>query len=180
MDPNLEEDYNCPVCCEIYTDPVIMSCSHSICKVCLQKFWEAKGARECPICRRKSSREAPPLNLVLRNLCETFKQRSQRTESARSEMLCSLHGEKLKLFCMEENEPVCVVCCHSTKHKNHTFTPIEEAALQQKVCIYYGNTNTKNIFVYSLGSLITALQIFFGQIQKKHWPRLVTPLTPIQ
>ncbi|XP_053531120.1 E3 ubiquitin-protein ligase TRIM35 [Ictalurus punctatus] len=122
-----EEDFSCPVCCEIFTDPVLLRCSHSVCKVCLQKFWETKGSRECPVCRRKSSMEDPPTNLALKNLCETFLQeRSQRSSSA-SETVCSLHSEKLKLFCLDDQQPVCVVCRDSKIHTNHKFCPIDEA-----------------------------------------------------
>ncbi|KAI4874294.1 hypothetical protein NFI96_021926 [Prochilodus magdalenae] len=58
--PLPEEDLSCPVCREIFRDPVLLSCSHSVCKSCLQKFWETKGSRECPVCRRRSSKEHPP------------------------------------------------------------------------------------------------------------------------
>ncbi|XP_053352312.1 zinc-binding protein A33-like [Clarias gariepinus] len=122
-----EEDLSCPVCCDIFKDPVLLQCSHSVCKVCLQLFWEAKGSRECPVCRRKSSMENPLTNLALKNLCETFLQeRSQRSSSV-SETVCSLHSEKLKLFCLDDQQPVCVVCQTSRKHTNHKFNPIDEA-----------------------------------------------------
>ncbi|KAJ8366731.1 hypothetical protein AAFF_G00344840 [Aldrovandia affinis] len=86
----LEEELSCPVCTEIFRDPVVLKCSHSFCKACLQKCWEQKGSRECPVCRRKSSMGIP-LNLSLRNTCEAFlTERSQRA-TAGSEELCSLH-----------------------------------------------------------------------------------------
>uniref|UniRef100_A0A3Q3FW53 B30.2/SPRY domain-containing protein n=1 Tax=Labrus bergylta TaxID=56723 RepID=A0A3Q3FW53_9LABR len=49
-----------------------------------------------------------------------------------SEDLCSLHSEKLKLFCLDHQEPVCVVCRDSKKHTNHRFRPIDEAAQEHK------------------------------------------------
>ncbi|XP_059207579.1 nuclear factor 7, ovary-like isoform X2 [Centropristis striata] len=42
--------------------------------------------------------------------------------------VCSLHGKKLKLFCLDHQQPVCLVCRDSEKHTNHTIRPIEEAA----------------------------------------------------
>ncbi|XP_031437067.1 E3 ubiquitin-protein ligase TRIM39-like [Clupea harengus] len=130
--PFSEEDFSCPVCCDIFKDPVVLSCSHSFCKACLQQFWETKGSRECPVCRRRSSREHPPLNLHLRNLCETFVQERSQRASAGSEVLCSLHSEKFKLFCLDDKQPVCMVCRDSKTHKTHSFTPIDEAALDIK------------------------------------------------
>ncbi|XP_041926809.1 zinc-binding protein A33-like isoform X1 [Alosa sapidissima] len=124
----LEEDLSCPVCCEVFKDPVVMTCSHSVCKECLQKCWQSKGLRECPVCRRKSSTENPPINLALRNLCVTIS--GGRCSSSGPEVLCSLHSEKLKLFCLEDKQPVCLVCRDSKKHRNHTFSPIDEAATE--------------------------------------------------
>ncbi|KAM4583330.1 E3 ubiquitin-protein ligase TRIM35-like isoform 1-T2 [Fundulus diaphanus] len=129
MASRLEEDLCCPVCQDIFKDPVVLSCSHSFCKECLKNWWREKAAQECPVCRRRSFTKDPPCNLVLKNLCETFlQQREQRA----SEDLCSLHSEKLKLFCLDHQQPVCLVCKDSKKHINHRFRPIDEAAEDHK------------------------------------------------
>ncbi|XP_059374186.1 E3 ubiquitin-protein ligase TRIM35-like [Carassius carassius] len=125
MASSAEDDYICPVCCEIFKAPVLLSCSHSFCKECLQQFWRTKETQECPICRRRSSREEPPYNLALKNLCESFLK--ERNERHSSEEICSLHSEKLKLFCLEDKQPVCLVCRDSQQHDNHKFRPISEA-----------------------------------------------------
>ncbi|XP_070815119.1 E3 ubiquitin-protein ligase TRIM39-like [Chaetodon trifascialis] len=124
-----EDDLTCSVCHDVFRDPVVLSCSHSFCKVCLKSWWRQKETRECPVCKRRSSKSEPPSNLALRNLCETFlQQRDQRA----SEALCSLHSEKLKLFCLDHQQPVCLVCRDSEKHSNHRFRPIDEAVRQHK------------------------------------------------
>ncbi|KAL7864050.1 hypothetical protein AOLI_G00154700 [Acnodon oligacanthus] len=128
-----EEDLLCCVCCDIFRDPVLLSCSHSVCKTCLQKFWESKGSRECPLCRRRSSREEPPLNRILRNLCESFLESRSQRSSAGSEGLCILHNEKLKLFCLDDRQHVCVVCQTSNTHQNHHFCPADEAVTCLKI-----------------------------------------------
>ena len=79
----------------------------------------------------------PPISLTIKNLCETFLQERSQRASAGSEVLCSLHSEKLKLFCLEDKQPVCVVCRDSKKHTGHKFHPIDEAALDRKVRIYF-------------------------------------------
>ncbi|XP_031159517.1 nuclear factor 7, brain-like isoform X1 [Sander lucioperca] len=124
-----EEDLCCSVCHEVFRDPVVLSCSHSFCKDCLKSWWREKPTQECPVCRRRSSKLEPPRNLELKKLCESFlQQRDQRA----SEALCSLHSEKLKLFCLDHQQPVCLVCLHSEKHSNHIIRPIDEAARQHK------------------------------------------------
>ncbi|XP_073691428.1 nuclear factor 7, ovary-like [Garra rufa] len=127
-----EDDFSCPVCQEIFKNPVLLSCSHSVCKECLQQFWRTKKTQECPVCRRRSSKSEPPINLVLKNLCESFlKERNERRSSG-SEEICSLHSEKLKLFCLEDKQPVCLVCRDSKQHDNHKFRPISEMVSSYK------------------------------------------------
>ncbi|XP_062391165.1 zinc-binding protein A33-like [Sardina pilchardus] len=128
----VEEDFSCPVCCDVFKYPVIMTCSHSVCKVCLQQFWESKGHQECPICRKRFTNSSPQLNLVLKNLCEIYSQQRSQRASAGSEVLCSLHSEKLKLFCLEDKQPVCLVCRDSREHKNHNFSPVVEVICDYK------------------------------------------------
>ncbi|XP_078146101.1 E3 ubiquitin-protein ligase TRIM39-like isoform X1 [Centroberyx gerrardi] len=127
-----EEDFSCPVCHDIFKDPVLLSCSHSFCKACLQSWWTEKLIHDCPICKRRSSKSEPPCNLVLKNLCEAFLLERDQRASAGSELLCSLHSEKLKLFCLDHQQTVCVVCLHSETHTNHRIRPIDEAARHHK------------------------------------------------
>ncbi|XP_041926936.1 E3 ubiquitin-protein ligase TRIM35-like [Alosa sapidissima] len=137
MASRLEEDLSCPVCTEIYKDPVLLTCSHSFCKVCLQQFWNTKGSRACPVCRRRSSKSEPPVSLALRNLCETYLQ-----ERGQRGALCSLHNDTLRLFCHNDKQLVCLVCRDSKQHKNHNFSPIVEAAVDRKEEI---NTNLETL-----------------------------------
>ncbi|XP_051271608.1 nuclear factor 7, ovary-like isoform X2 [Dicentrarchus labrax] len=124
-----EEYLCCPVCHDVFTDPVLLSCSHSFCRDCLKSWWGVKQSRQCPLCKMLSSKTEPPLNLVLKNLCEAFLlERDQKALGA----LCSLHSERFTLFCLDDQQPVCVVCRDSEKHGSHRFKPIDEAARQQK------------------------------------------------
>lgn len=86
--------------------------------------------------------DSPPLNLSLRNLCEAFVRERSQAAAGTSEELCSLHGERLKLFCLEDKQPICVVCQASRKHSGHQFLPIDEAAQDYKVSCYNQQGNT--------------------------------------
>ncbi|KAI2655762.1 E3 ubiquitin-protein ligase TRIM35 [Labeo rohita] len=122
-----EVDLMCPVCLDIFTDPVLLLCSHSICRACLKQFWSYRGFQECPVCRKRFTGCQTPANLALRNLCESFLQKRSSLQSS-SEVFCDVHGEKLKLFCLDDKHPVCLVCRDSEKHLNHTFRPADEVA----------------------------------------------------
>ncbi|XP_051961351.1 E3 ubiquitin-protein ligase TRIM39-like isoform X1 [Xyrauchen texanus] len=127
-----EEDFSCPVCCDVFKNLVVLSCSHSVCEECIRKFWESKGSKECPVCRRRSSKDHPTLNQVLKKLCETFLQERSQRSSSGCEAVCSLHEEKLKLFCLDDQQPVCLVCRDSRTHTNHNFCPVDEAVIDNK------------------------------------------------
>uniref|UniRef100_A0A8C6TKU8 Uncharacterized protein n=1 Tax=Neogobius melanostomus TaxID=47308 RepID=A0A8C6TKU8_9GOBI len=128
MASSLEEELHCQICLDVFKNPVILPCSHSFCYDCLSSWWTSKAIRECPVCKEKhfnADITALPSNLVLRKLCEAFVQ--QRAKDAATPV-CSLHSEKLKLFCLDHQEPVCLVCQASKAHSHHTFKPIDEAA----------------------------------------------------
>ncbi|XP_041934911.1 E3 ubiquitin-protein ligase TRIM35-like [Alosa sapidissima] len=126
MAARLEVDLTCPVCCDIFKDPVLLSCSHSVCKTCLQQFWERKGSRECPYCRRRSSNDTMRPNLALKNLCETFLE-----ERSQTQLSCSLHRRKLEFFCQDDQQLMCLLC-QDKLHKDHKFCPIHKAAMDAK------------------------------------------------
>ncbi|XP_031177105.1 tripartite motif-containing protein 35-like [Sander lucioperca] len=129
MASQLEENLCCPICKDIFKEPVLLLCSHSFCKACWEQWWTKKPTRECPVCWKKSPSFDPPRNLNLKNLSEAF---TEERDQSRSTDLCKLHSEKLKLFCLDHQQPVCVVCLHSNSHTNHRFSPIDEAAMDYK------------------------------------------------
>ncbi|KAJ8362905.1 hypothetical protein SKAU_G00117360 [Synaphobranchus kaupii] len=116
----LEQELSCPVCADIFQDPVVLKCSHSFCKTCLAQHWLSSGLRDCPICRR-ASKEEPVLNLTLRNTCQSYLRERELRGPGRS---CSSHGESLKLFCLQDRQLICVDCL-TQQHQNHSFCPLE-------------------------------------------------------
>lgn len=134
-----QAELSCAICCEIFNEPVVLKCSHSFCGPCLQQYWRQTQGRDCPLCRRQSLDDPVP-SLTLKNLCENYKEESEDLgELARDlysddlGVLCPHHGEMFKLFCMQDNEPLCVVCHTSRKHKQHDCCPINEAVEDVKV-----------------------------------------------
>ncbi|KAI7802279.1 tripartite motif containing 35-30 [Triplophysa rosa] len=123
-----EEDFYCPICCDIFRDPVLLACSHSICKGCVQAFWSRRGFRECPICRAVSSNPDPPLNIMLRNMCVLMREETTPEPPVETVDSCSLHGETLAYFCFEDQEPVCGKCKNTELHKNHRIRSTKHAS----------------------------------------------------
>ncbi|XP_054467455.1 nuclear factor 7, brain-like [Anoplopoma fimbria] len=133
----LEGYLNCHVCSETFRDPVSLSCNHSFCSSCLQKFWKQAENKNCPICKRKSSKDNIWVNFSLKELADSFAGRqktgSPETEKGEKkvEVVCSKHGEETKLFCEDEERVVCPVC-ELSLHQSHKVVPVEQAVSDLK------------------------------------------------
>lgn len=137
-----ELDCTCPVCCDIFKDPVVLLCGHSFCKYCLEEWWRQSSLQACPVCKEIFPMSRAPRNLALRNLSDNL--RRERSQAAlASKELCSLHDEKLRLFCQNDQQLICVVCRDAKQHKKHNCVPINEAAEEHRVSSAW-------IFVFNL------------------------------
>ncbi|XP_062375547.1 nuclear factor 7, brain-like [Sardina pilchardus] len=150
---SLEDDLQCPVCCDLFADPVVLHCSHSFCRLCLDAYWKDQPSKPCPVCRRPFPGRTPPVNLALKNIVEVYKREQEegadhkhtpggragvrgqrergeeeRGEEEEEEGRCSQHGERLLLYCEVDQEPICMVCHLSKRHRGHRTSPVEEAA----------------------------------------------------
>ncbi|XP_054609989.1 E3 ubiquitin-protein ligase TRIM35-like isoform X2 [Dunckerocampus dactyliophorus] len=123
-----EADLTCTICLQIYKYPVVLKCSHSFCSLCLKQHWaHQRPPRSCPLCRSLSVDEPVP-SLTIRNLCEFLVQDDDDDELFCGQKdMCALHREGLKLFCLVDQEPICVVCSKSKRHKRHDCCLINEA-----------------------------------------------------
>ncbi|MEQ2257948.1 hypothetical protein XENORESO_018775 [Xenotaenia resolanae] len=159
----LQSELTCPVCLELFRDPVILECGHHFCQVCIIQCWEAKADElsSCPKCRKSCARKVRP-NSLLCNVVDSVR-RARTVDAAAGtpgwdpegplEMfeerelgssmssvassighwphlvvdMCEEHEEKLKLYCEDDQLPICLVCGMSRDHKTHNVIPITEA-----------------------------------------------------
>ncbi|CAL1599661.1 unnamed protein product [Knipowitschia caucasica] len=123
------EDYlTCPVCLETFRDPVTLGCHHSFCSDCLQGFWDRMKSRDCPVCRRKSSKQIIFVNFALKELCVAVGDKVQSRARAGA---CLSHPQVPSLFCTDEARLLCPLCEFS-QHREHTVVSVEEAATDLK------------------------------------------------
>ncbi|XP_024131766.1 nuclear factor 7, ovary-like [Oryzias melastigma] len=133
----LLEYLNCHVCSETFNDPVTLSCNHNFCGSCLQRFWEQTLSKNCPICKRKSSKDHPLVNFSLKELADSFagRQKSESSETKTGEQkfmeICRKHSGESNLFCKDEQRAFCPVCEFSL-HQSHKVVPVEEAVRELK------------------------------------------------
>ncbi|KAM4616646.1 zinc-binding protein A33-like [Polymixia lowei] len=179
-----ESFLNCHVCSETFRDPVSLSCNHSFCSNCLQKYWEQTKNKNCPICKRKSSKDYPDVNFALKEQADSFagRQKAETDEGAEKvEVVCSKHPEDPKWFCEEEQRAVCHVC-DFPHHQDHKLVPIEQAVsdlkdqlksdlkpLQDKMNKYKEVEKTYNEVVqYSKKQLVDTERKIRAEFEKLH------------
>lgn len=69
-----EEQLQCSICLDVFTEPVSIPCGHNFCKACLTKHWEGSDRCKCPLCNEKFSKGLKLcVNTGLRDVVETFK-----------------------------------------------------------------------------------------------------------
>uniref|UniRef100_A0A674IES2 Zinc finger protein RFP-like n=1 Tax=Terrapene triunguis TaxID=2587831 RepID=A0A674IES2_9SAUR len=131
----LQDEVTCPICLEYFKDPVSLGCDHSFCRACITQCWEGFDTDvSCPQCREIFPQRNLRLNRQLRNIVEAARElRLQSGKEPEQERLCEKHKEPLKLFCKEDEIPICLVCDRSKQHRDHTVIPAEEAAEEFKV-----------------------------------------------
>ncbi|KAL8213179.1 UNVERIFIED_CONTAM: hypothetical protein K2H54_061141 [Gekko kuhli] len=139
---DLCEEASCSICLDFFRDPVtIPECGHSFCRACLTRSWRKPGEEaSCPQCRGAAQEGSLRPNQQLANFVEIIQKLSppERMEAKAKGgegegRLCEKHQEPLKLFCKDDEAPLCVVCGRSKEHRYHVVVPLEEAAQENKI-----------------------------------------------
>ncbi|XP_064411120.1 zinc-binding protein A33-like [Latimeria chalumnae] len=162
-----EEDLTCSICREIFTDPVTLQCGHYFCQKCVCEHWKQTDTQSCPVCRAFCSKTDLKINITLLKIVDALKKKPK----AQPEGICSEHEEKLKLFCLEDQELICVVCQTSKKHQNHKCCPIKEAA-SESFHIY------KEPETIPSGTLINVAK-YLGNLQHRAWKKMLSIINSV-
>ncbi|XP_067228376.1 E3 ubiquitin-protein ligase TRIM21-like isoform X3 [Chanodichthys erythropterus] len=107
----LNEELQCSICLEVFTDPVSTPCGHNFCRTCLSKCWTNKKIGFCPICKERFVRRPDlKINTTLRDLVQHFKKNLNLEES---EVFCD--------FCDERKQKAVKSCltCQSSYCDDH-------------------------------------------------------------
>uniref|UniRef100_A0A4W3KFE0 Uncharacterized protein n=1 Tax=Callorhinchus milii TaxID=7868 RepID=A0A4W3KFE0_CALMI len=81
----LEDELTCPICLQVYADPVILSCKHSFCQSCIEETW-------------KEPRPVLEKNFKLANIAQKY----LALESGQNAVLCN--------YCIRKQLPAIKTC----------------------------------------------------------------------
>ncbi|XP_078501934.1 E3 ubiquitin-protein ligase TRIM39-like isoform X2 [Lissotriton helveticus] len=134
---SLKEEATCSICLEYFTDPVNVECGHVFCLSCITRCWEGLQTDfPCPQCRETSKTKIFRPVWQLANMVELAKHLHAPSATPQGENRCLEHEERLKLFCADDQKPICVICRESRDHKPHSVLPILEAAQEYKKTLH--------------------------------------------
>ncbi|XP_027704047.1 E3 ubiquitin-protein ligase TRIM11-like [Vombatus ursinus] len=127
---NFQKELICSTCRDYLENPVSIECGHSVCHSCLLRSWQqASPSFSCPECRSVSQVRAFKVNVHLGKLIAIAKRlRPHCLQYPGSHSKCETHQKVQKLFCEDDQSPICMSCSESNKHKAHTLCCIDEAA----------------------------------------------------
>ncbi|KAJ7419820.1 zinc-binding protein A33-like protein [Pitangus sulphuratus] len=71
QDRSLREELTCAICCELFSEPVMLDCMHHFCKACILGYWDScSRVPSCPQCRREFPNRAFRTHYLLAGLVE--------------------------------------------------------------------------------------------------------------
>ncbi|NXV11248.1 NF7O factor, partial [Cepphus grylle] len=93
---SLREELTCVICCDLFSEPVMLDCMHHFCKACIQGYWESSArVPSCPQCRREFPNRAFRTHYLLSGLVEKVR----RCSSAEHQ-----HKMQVSGFCLAQEE----------------------------------------------------------------------------
>ncbi|XP_048033462.1 E3 ubiquitin-protein ligase TRIM39-like [Megalobrama amblycephala] len=89
--PALNEELQCSICLEVFTDPVTTPCGHNFCRTCLSECWTNTQTCFCPLCKETfSKRPDLKINTTLREVVQHF----EKLDLGESEVFCDICDER--------------------------------------------------------------------------------------
>lgn len=128
---SLEDQLRCPVCLDVFSEPLMLQCGHSYCRCCVRSMtMDLLGQLQCPVCRCSVDGDSPPLNVSLARIIEAV-QDVTVSDGAQSES-CPTHHNPLSLYCEDERTVICGLCGSIGAHRGHKITPVSSVYSRMK------------------------------------------------
>ncbi|XP_056283953.1 E3 ubiquitin-protein ligase TRIM50-like isoform X2 [Pseudoliparis swirei] len=126
---SLEDQLRCPVCLDVFTEPLMLQCGHSYCRCCVRSMtMDLRGQLQCPVCRCAVDGDSPPPNVSLARIIDALQ---VRVSGAQVES-CPQHHDPLSLYCEDEQAVICGLCGSIGAHRGHKVTPVSAVYSRMK------------------------------------------------
>ncbi|XP_015206170.1 zinc-binding protein A33-like isoform X2 [Lepisosteus oculatus] len=120
-------ELSCKGCRKLFHDPVTLMCGHSFCRLCLSQMTQTPEGVLCPDCHHCSISDSWRNDSLLQRIVGIYVQEKLVAEKLFELPECTCHEGKLKLFCHDCFQLLCVKCVSGEEHAGHKIIPAEEA-----------------------------------------------------
>ncbi|XP_034528896.1 zinc-binding protein A33-like [Notolabrus celidotus] len=136
-----EEQFQCSICLDVFTDPVTIPCGHNFCKTCITKHWDVKVPCECPLCKDVfEKRPELRVNTFISEMARQVRTWSVIKTSSCSVQRSSSSGEVLCDVCSETKLKAlksCLTClasyCETHLEPHHRIPGLKKHKLMDPV-----------------------------------------------
>ena len=138
----LEDQLNCPVCLDTYTNPKQLQCHHIYCQQCLGRLvvrdQQGQLVLICPNCRQVTPVPANgvaglPAAFHINNLLELRDTLKEQKKAKEGVLYCADHQEReLELYCESCEQPICFQCTIA-EHRGHNYNLVKDVFETHKV-----------------------------------------------
>ncbi|XP_077471040.1 E3 ubiquitin-protein ligase TRIM39 [Stigmatopora argus] len=150
MNFSMREELSCPICLQLFLDPVVLPCGHNYCQVCISQIIKSSEKRfQCPECRMEfQGAQSLQKNFKLGSIINGFiasnsnadqvppmnKEPTEIPGDPSAEKAsptgkeCEVHRSPLVYFCSTDMTLLCSKCFMEGRHQNHdllTFSVAE-------------------------------------------------------
>lgn len=99
-----EEQLLCPICLDVFNQPVSTPCGHNFCRDCIQGYWRTANLSQCPLCKHKFYRRPElKVNTFISELAAQFRRSLEKTNETEA-------GSAGDRYAGHEGEVSCDVC----------------------------------------------------------------------
>ncbi|XP_073444015.1 E3 ubiquitin-protein ligase TRIM65 [Dendrobates tinctorius] len=138
----LSDHLICSICWEVFANPLTLSCGHSFCLTCINKYWDKEmPSYTCPECRFPfAQRPEPQKNVSLSKVVDGMKALElsrallppvHTDPGADNAALCQRHHQPLSMYCATDSRSICGKCL-LTGCRQHDVQDAEELSGQKK------------------------------------------------
>lgn len=95
-----EEQLLCPICLDLFNQPVSTPCGHNFCRDCIQGYWQCANLSQCPMCKERFYRRPElKVNTFISELASQFKKSVEKTDETETSTVGQFSGHKGDVSC---------------------------------------------------------------------------------
>ncbi|XP_042350967.1 zinc finger protein RFP-like [Plectropomus leopardus] len=95
-----EEQLLCPICLDLFNQPVSTPCGHNFCRDCILGYWQCANVSQCPMCKQKFYRRPElKVNTFISEVASQFKKSSEKKDENTASTMGEYSGHKGEVSC---------------------------------------------------------------------------------